>query len=340
MLYLRRFHSCLHQPDVTQASIRWHFNNEGQHKETSYFQTVDLILSDVLTTAVDEPSEEPHLQLIQGHSKLEIAKSRASNFLTSIINDALKKGSHGAVIKPVLPVSDGYVVRSDYLEQRLYGCPNVQLVEGFVAPRQYLMRPKISSTGLQGFSDVLASAAGAIVLGDAKPKLASTALQDFSNIPASARGALSLTSPPEETKEVLLSRIEKELHGRYSVSWLIREPIPERTIAILGHRSLFIIERWIRGAHALGCKILIFGQHGSFFEEAQYAGLLDQFLPINMAIDQDLPQRIVDAVQKAGHKLDGITSAINVYFEAAAKVSLELSLHTSPIDSIAMAQDK
>ena len=331
---------CLYHPDVTQACIRWHLNNTPKDAQTSYFQTVDLIISDVLTTTAELPSEVPQLQLIQGHSKLEIARARASVFLTSVINDVLKIGSQGAALKLILPVKNGYVVRSDYLKQRLYGCPNAQLVEGFVAPREYLRKPQLSSAGLQSFSDILASAAGGIVLGDAKPKLASTALEDFSAVPASAAGGLSLTSATGKSQSLLLSELEGELVGRYSLPWLIPDPIPERTIAILGHRSLFMMERWIRGGHALGCKVLVFGQRGSWFEESQYKGLVEEFLPIDMTVDQDFPRRILDALQESGHQIDGITTTIDVYFDAAAKVSLELGLHTSPIESLAMAQDK
>ena len=293
-----------------------------------------------MATAAESPSKAPQLQLIQGDSRLDIAGTRASAFLTSVINDVLNEGSHSVAFKFVCPVEDGYVVRSDYLEQRLYGCPNAQIVEGFVTPREHLRRPELLSASLQIFSDILASAAGGIVLGDAKPKLASTALEDFSSTPASAAGRLSLTSATEDSQIALLLELEQELIGRYSLPWLIPEPIPERTIAILGHRSLFMMERWIRSGHALGCKVLIFGQHGSWLQEPQYKGLIEQFLPIDMTADQSLPQRILDALQKSGIKVDGITTTIDVYFDAAAKVSLELGLHTSPRESIAMAQDK
>ena len=331
---------CLYHLDVTQACVRWYLNSKHKDGQTSYFQTVDLIISDVSTTATELPSRVPQLQLIHGHSKLQIARTRASVFLTSVINDVLKKASHGAALKLILPVEDGYVVRSDYLEQRLYGCPNAQVVEGFVAPREYLKKPKLSSAGLQSFSDILASAAGGIVVGDAKPKLASTALGDFSATTAAAAGGLSLTSATGKSQSLLLSELEEELLGRYSLPWLIPTPVSEQTIAILGHRSLFMMERWIRGGHALGCKVLVFGQRGSWLEEPQYEGLIEQFLPIDMTVDQGLPQRILDALQKCDHQIDGITTTIDVYFDAAAKVSLELGLHTSPVESLAMAQDK
>ena len=331
---------CLHWPDVTQAAIRWHVNRQDENCQPSYFQTVDLILSDVITTTARLSTRNPQAQLIQGCLRIEIIKTRALAFLTSVINDVLKQGSHGVAIKLVLPVENGYVVRSDHLEQRLYGCPNAQLVEGFVAPREYLKRPNLSSASLESFSDILASAAGGIVLGDAKPKLASTALEDFSSTVASAAGKLSMTSAIGKSQYALLLELEKELLGRYSLPWLIPEPIPERTIAILGHRSLFMMERWIRGGHALGCKVLIFGPHGSWLEEPQYTGLVEQFLPIDMTADQNLAQRILDALQESGSKIDGITTTMDVYFDAAAQVSLELGLHTSPRESIAMAQDK
>ena len=331
---------CLHQLDIRQASSRWQLNKRDKHGQPSHFQTVDLILSDVSTTAAKLPSKEPQLQLIQGHPKLEIARTRVSAFLTSVTNNVMKESSHDVAIKLVLPVEDGYVVRSDYLQQRLYGCPNVQLVEGFLNPREYLRRPILSPARLQSFSNILASAAGGIVLGDAKPKLASTALEDFSATPASAAGRLSLNSATGKSKLALLSELDEELLGRYSLPWLIPEPIPERTIAILGHRSLFMMERWIRGGRALGCKVLIFGQHGSWLQEPQYAGLIEQFLPIDMSVDQSLPQRILDALQKSGIKIYGITTTIDVYFDATAKVAIELSLPTSPRESLAMAQDK
>ena len=331
---------CLCHPDVTQAYVRWYLNDKHKDGQTSYFQTADLIISDVSTTPAELLSKVPQLQLIHGHSKLQIVRTRASVFLTSVINDVLKKASHGAALKLILPVEDGYVVRSDYLEQRLYGCPNAQVVEGFVAPREYLRKPKLSSSGLQRFSDILASAAGGIVLGDAKPKLASTTLEDFSATPAAAAGGLSLTDETGKSQSLRLSELEEELVGRYSLPWLVPKPITEQTIAILGHRSLFMMERWIRGGHALGCKVLIFGQHGSWLEEPQYQGLIEHFFPIDMTVDQGLPQRILDALQKFDHQIDGITTTIDLYFDAAAKVSLELGLHTSPLESIAMAQDK
>ena len=116
---------CLHQLDIRQASIRWQSNERDKHGQPPYFQTVDLILSDVLTTAAKLPLQEPQLQLIQGHSKLEIARTRDSAFLTSVTNNVMKESSHDVAIKIVLPVEDDYVVRSDYLEQSLYGCPKV-----------------------------------------------------------------------------------------------------------------------------------------------------------------------------------------------------------------------
>jgi len=296
---------------VLQASVQWRLNGPVSHGETPYFQTANLLLSGI-TTATDLPLEGRQLRLLQDHSNHDIAETKSSVFLISAVCDLLKKGSRQAAIKLLLPAEDGYVVRSDLLEQRLYGCPNAQLVEGFVAPREHLSKPNLSAAGLHIFSEILASAAGGIVVGDESGR----------------------------PQEFLLSELEKEIHGRYSLPWLITEPIPERTIAILGHRSLFMMERWINGAKALGVKVLIFGERGSWLEDPQHAELVEEFLAIDMSVDQGLPSRIVDALQNSGHKIDGITTTIDVYFDAVAKVSMELGLHTSPIESLNMAQDK
>lgn len=147
-------------------------------------------------------------------------------------------------------------MRSDFLEQRLYDCPNARLVEGSVAPREHVSKPNLSAVGLQSFPDILASAAGGIVVGEESGR----------------------------PQELLLSELEKELQGRYSLPWLIPKPIPERTIAILGHRSLFMMERWINGAKTLGVRVLIFGEKGSWLEDPRHAELVEEFLAIDMSV--------------------------------------------------------
>ena len=77
---------------------------------------VDFIISDLLTTPAEVPSKALQLQLIHGHSKLQIARTGALVLLTSVLNDVSKTASHGAALKLILPVEHSYVVRSDYLE--------------------------------------------------------------------------------------------------------------------------------------------------------------------------------------------------------------------------------
>ena len=243
---------------------------------------------------------------------VNIAESKSSAFLSSVVAGLLKEGAVKAAIKLVLPAEDGYIVRSDFLEQRLYGCPNVKLVKGFVVPREHVSIPKIQATGMRSFSQIMASAAGGIVI-DHKS-----------------------TSSLEQ----LLKELEKELHSRYDLHWTSPDPIPEKTIVILGHCSFFMMERWIYGAKSLGVKIIMLGQNGSWLEEPQHAGLVEEFLAIDMNVDEDFPSRVLEALQLSGHKIDGIISATDIYFDAVAQVSLELDLHTSPIKSIRMDQDK
>ena len=301
---------------------------------------MDVIIDDVITTGAKARSEGPHVQINEEQSKLETGVTKASAFLISIANEISKKGFQTAAIKLLLPHSNGYVVRSDFLEQRLYGCPSVHCVKSFVAPRQYLRNPQFSSSGLQIFLVILASAAWGIVLGEARPKLASLALKDFEETSQLLPEELSPRSTGLKSYEVLLAELEEHLIRRFSISWLIPEPIPERTVAIVDYRPLFVLERWIRGGHALGCRVLIIGPHGSLFSEPQYAGLIDKFLPIDMTVDQGLPQRILGALQHAGHRIDGITATVDAYLEAVAKVSSELGLYNLPIESVIMAQDK
>ncbi|TAQ87328.1 hypothetical protein B7494_g4357 [Chlorociboria aeruginascens] len=297
---------------VIHAAVQWRSNSPAKHGTLSYFQTVDILLQNVSTSAVEIPSNVHKVLLIQGHLKHEIAVAKSTTFLASAAQELVKKGSKEVALKLVLPVGGGFVVRADFLQQRLYGCPNIQWMEGFVAPRENLPIPSGLSTGLEHLAEILTAAAGGIVVDD--------------------KSELSLES--------LLSELETELLGRLSFPWLIPQPIPERKIAILGHRSLFMMERWFTAAHNMGIAVLVFGEHGSWLEDPQHSHLIEQFLPIDMSVNQDLPSRILEALQKSGHSINGITTTIDVYFDAAARVSQTLGLATSPVESLAISVDK
>ncbi|KAI9721472.1 MAG: hypothetical protein M1812_002234 [Candelaria pacifica] len=297
---------------VIQAFVQWHLNSQSTPSNKSYFQTVDIILRGIPVTALELSPKAGQVRLKRGNRYDEIPNTKCSAFLISVVHDLVKRSSKETALKLVLPVEDGYIVRSDFLEQRLYGCPNVLRKEQFVAPRGHLSKPRLSSSNLQDFSNVLASAAGGIMVDN-----------------ASERSQISL-----------LSELEGELHGRLSLPWLIPQPIPERTIAILGHRSYFMMQRWFTAGTTMGIKVLVFGQYGSWLENPERSYLVEQFIPIDMSIDQGLPTRIVDALQACGRTIDGITTTIDVYFDAAARVSEILNIPTSPIESIAISQDK
>ncbi len=104
-----------------------------------------------------------------------------------------------------------------------------------------------------------------------------------SRIPGISCGRLWRMTYQDAHKSTLLLELEKELRGR---------PIPEQTIAMVGHRSLFMMERWFGVARRVGIAVLVFGQHGSWLVESQHSRLPEQYLPINLGEDRDLPSRI------------------------------------------------
>ena len=252
------------------------------------------------------------VRLKQANIIHEVKPTRVSAFIISVLHALFKKRSQETALKLVLPVQDGYVVRSDFLQQRLYGCPNVHWKEEFVIPREHRTKPVLSLNGLESFSQMLSSAVGALVLDDVEGR----------------------------PYDLLLLDLEKELCGRLSYPWLLSQPIPERKIAILGHRSLFMMKRWFTIGQTMGIKVLVIGQQGSWLEQPQHSHRIEQYLPIDMSVDQDLPSRILNVLRESGHTIDGITTTIDVYHDAAATVCGILNLPTSPIESIGVSQDK
>ena len=229
---------------------------------------MDVLLRDIPATTVLY-SKEVYALPKQGNLNYEIKPNRCSAFLVSVTQAFAKKSSKETALKLVLPVEDGYVVRSDFLQWRLYGCSNVSWKEEFIASREHRSKSSLSSNVLKEISEILIPAAGAVVVDDVSGR----------------------------SQESLLSELETEFFNRLSLPWLIAQPIPQRKTAILGHHTLFMMERWFTAGQTMGIRIFVFGQHGSWLEHPRYSHLIEQFIPIDMSVDQDLTSRILGALQ-------------------------------------------
>ncbi len=214
-------------------------------------------------------------------------------------------------IKIFLPVGDGYVSRSDMIEFRFFGCELVQLVSGFVAPRQHVVafRYEEEQSPASQLQTVLDSAIGAILVKPSSEKLV----------------------------EHTLAELELEVKNRLSIRWLLPEPILYKRVAIVG---CLPENKSYESIKAMGIGIVILDQPGPYLEDPNgpLAYLREAFCPVDLNPDADLPQRIVDTLR--GQHVDGLCTRFDVLHTKVAMAAETMGLSTSSPSAYAIATDK
>ncbi|KAJ4154567.1 hypothetical protein NW765_015601 [Fusarium oxysporum] len=91
-------------------------------------------------------------------------------------------------------------------------------------------------------------------------------------------------------------------------------------------------------ARALGIAVIVLDRPGHFMEGPKYSHLRGDFIAVDMASDDSLPQRLTAAVES--RKIDGIITFSDEYVIATAKAAEMLNLETEPVESIITAHYK
>ncbi|KAK4448500.1 ATP-grasp domain-containing protein [Podospora aff. communis PSN243] len=233
-----------------------------------------------------------------------------TQYLTSDRQDTTKPS---ASICLILPLSSGYVARSDFLSRRLECCPLVQQAVSFVQPIAFVQGvPVCSKDELQQ--------AGVLT------KLAHCAV-----------GAIHLHNG------VTVDDIDRELQNRLSFSWLLADPIRPRRIAwVQGREDFQSIHRAFEAAAALGIKLVIMDESGHWMqgEGSPGAHLREAFVEVDITPDPGLSGRIVAAVRAYPEAIDGIMTISDVRLAAVAWASRELGLPTERPEAYDIASNK
>lgn len=236
-----------------------------------------------------------------------ILLSEATKPTDYIAQVAARQGSVGGLIavKFILPVQEGFGMRSDFLELRLETANNIfTSIEGFVAPRQQVC--PAPETG------------------------------DISTIVRSAVGAVTLREPSLES----LNASQNEISRRLAFPWLLSEPISRRRVALVTEPIdvAATILRW-RGAYALGIDLVILSTGSWFSDDHELSYLREAFIPMDLSIS-GLVDRVIDTIRSYGHSFDALTTARSKWLEEISRAADRLGLPTSPDSAFQNAGDK
>jgi biotin carboxylase len=243
---------------------------------------------------------------------LKTSASPALAFLADCL-EGLREGTEPAVIRFVFPAQDGYVTRSDFMQQRLEWGEFVARATSFASPLQ-----TISSVALC--------------------QVTPTSLAEL--IPKAIGGLLARTSVPKDLASVL-EDLDTEMTNKLSFPWMVSTPSQRKRVAwVQGRESIDVSRRAYEAARALGITLVIMDNEGHWLQDNAWSYLREAFVPVDIEVDQGLSQRIVDAVHAYPHRINGIVTISDFRLPAIAKACEILGLPTSPYEAYDIAKDK
>lgn len=240
-------------------------------------------------------------------------------FLLHTLSAPVAQGQE-RLIKLIVPVAKGYIVRSDIITLRLQDCPLVDQTISFTNALQSYQGCSNSSF-LPHKDDItlpeILSAAAAIIL------VQPTSLDDL---------------------ETVSSDLNRELGNRLSFQWIIPEPARQRTLALVEANSSHPGDGLglYTAAEALGIKLVVLDNAGHWLEGDHHVKSCDAFIPTRLTNppSKEMKDHILDSLRAYGNPVDGIITFADTYWPYVAEAANVLGLPTASPEAFRIATNK
>lgn len=288
------------------------FPNDACHAESDtwpHYWVLDMAIWPAWSNALNNGGDKTPSTL-----KLDLPNCASSLFLSNCMT-TIAEARNPKLIRLIFSCARGYLVRNDFLLQRLECCAGVERVETFIAPRNTVPHVAFRHVDPGQLNEVLSYAIG---------------------------GLLGQILEVEDW-EAASFRLNGEFKSRFSFPWLHIDPIPHRRIAwVQGRENIGVSRRAYEAARALGVSIVMIENAGHWLEadHGPYAHLREAFIPVSIEVDGGFTQRIVDAVRSYKYPVDGLMTISDVRLPGVAKACEILDLPTSPCTAYQNAGDK
>jgi len=223
--------------------------------------------------------------------------------------------------KLLLPTVTGYPIRNDMVQARLLTCKLAEEVIDNAPLKQCISAFDFDNENNSAdlLPRVLQSAVGGILL---------PSIPGF-EVPLA---------------QSYLERLDYDVVSRLSFSWITKVPLPRRRIAMVDGRpdpALASSSRGIfRAAKALGVELVILDKAGHWAEDSSMATMRDQFIPCDLTLDQELPDRIATALAAVREPIDGIVTYTDTHILASALAAKKMGLPAKPAEALECCRDK
>ncbi|EFR04044.1 hypothetical protein MGYG_07050 [Nannizzia gypsea CBS 118893] len=300
----------------------------------STWQSVDIVFCHLASSGRNIPLETlDHVSLLSIDSanpfqeilSESLSSTKALQFiLQCLLTAASSAHGHRCLAKLVIPLREGYIVRSDIIPLRLRDCPHVEAAVSFAEP--------------------LCTFKGTAALAGDK---GSNLLELFS---AAAAGLIlnpSLDYDYDMGVEAVSSAVESELENRLSLPWIL-PGTPSRKTLVLVDANTDHPDRGGTGsgfylaAIETGVNVVVMDNAGHWLQESDYAHWREAFIPTRLTnpVEEDLADHITKSLKAYGKPVDGIVTFADTYWPYIAKVAQQFGLPTCPPEGFKIATNK
>lgn len=214
---------------------------------------------------------------------------------------SFENGTNALVAIFLIPLETGFVTHSEFMVHRLAGCEFVSHSQSFLSPREEVCAYQRCEGDFE-HTDLLQALKKAI-------------------------GAILL---PMDVLETDPAYVMEQLDRRLALQWLMAEQPSEKWIDVTaGPENLKLTRQRWESIAALGIKVVVFGPEHWWKDGGDACHLREAFVPLELSNDDGLCQRIVEAVQRCGYKLDGLFAPFNDHIHAVAVASKVRKYDTS-----------
>lgn len=246
---------------------------------------------------------------------------KAFQFLLQCLHATSVSGANQSrLVKLLIPLQSGYIVRSDIIPLRLRDSEYFEQAVSFAKPLQSLCSTPI-------------------------PHYDHSTLQDLFD---AAVAGLLLYKFSKFDKEVEFESIsllaESELNDRLSFPWLLPGKPPQKTLIVVNANSSnpeqdlgFYI-----AARELGIKIVVLDNEGHWLEKEEHAHWRECFIPTPLTNppETDVGYHILNSVKTYGKPIDGIITFADSFWVHVAEIAPLLGLKTAPLHALSTATNK
>ncbi|KAI2473273.1 glutathione synthetase ATP-binding domain-like protein [Annulohypoxylon bovei var. microspora] len=292
-------------------------------------QIVDLLLSTNLLPRSSEEQQLPKdnsLWYMDSDNEPKLAgveafgSQEAFRFLLSCLEAT--KSSENRVVRLIIPLHKGVIVRSDIIPLRLRDASGVEQVASFSTPLQFFPGDTLRLDAVT-LPQLFRSSAGGILL-----------------------SPMTTQIPGKPTVPLAF---EADFENKMTIPWIMPTPVDRKRIVLVGcsYRDPSS-GAWTTfacsAARALGIDLVIIEKPGCWIERSEYSDWYETLLPAGSwwsnPPGDDMADHIVATVRAYGKKVDGIVAFLEPFLATVSRAAQQLGLPCQPAESYETATDK